>query len=51
MALYGVYGIYSNQVYAKSGMSGRYVYKEEEPVSFWIVCLGYVFVGCLIFFV
>lgn len=48
--LYGFYGIYSGEVYSKDGMSARYIYKGEEPITFWVVCGSYIFVGVLIIF-
>jgi len=50
LSLYGVYGLYAGQIYAKDGMSGRYVVKKDEPASFWIVCLCYIGVGVMIYF-
>lgn len=51
LALYGVYGMAKGQVYSKDGMSSRYVFRDEEPVSFWTVCLCYVIGGALVFWV
>ena len=48
--IYGFYGIYTGEVYSKDGMSGRYVYKSEEPIAFWVVCCSYIFIGTLIVF-
>ncbi len=50
LAVYGANGILTSKVYAKSGMSARYVYRDEEPMSFWVVCSSYIGVGVLIFF-
>ncbi len=50
LSLYGVNGVLTRKIYAKSGMTGRYVYKDEEPVSFWVVCASYIGVGIMIYF-
>jgi hypothetical protein len=50
LALYGVNGMLTSKIYSKSGMSGRYVFKDEEPKSFWVICFCYMGVGILIFF-
>ena len=50
MALYGAYGMYKGAIYSKDGMSGRWVYRQQEPITFWMICLSYIFVGTLIFF-
>lgn len=48
LTLYGVYGMLSGEVYAKQGITSRFIYKSEEPVYFWSVCAGYIIGGCLI---
>lgn len=48
--IYGFYGIFKGEIYSKDGMSGRYVYKSEEPISFWVVCCCYIFIGIFIVF-
>lgn len=50
LSLYGAYGIYAGEIYAKDGMSARYVVKTDEPIQFWIVCSCYIGVGILIYF-
>ena len=32
LTLYGVYGMLSGEVYAKQGITSRFIYKSEEPV-------------------
>ncbi len=51
MALYGVYGMFTGEIYAKDGWSGRYIDKEEEPINFWSACICYIVMGLLLFFV
>ncbi|MFT4863359.1 MAG: hypothetical protein ACI95C_002590 [Pseudohongiellaceae bacterium] len=50
LSLYGVNAVLTSKIYAKSGMKGRYVYKDKEPVSFWVVCASSIGVGMLIYF-
>lgn len=50
LALYGVYGMVTGQIYAKSGMSYRQVLRDEEPISFWLVCICYIIGGGMIYF-
>lgn len=48
LALYGIYSMTKGQVYSKNGMSSRYVYRDEEPISFWTVCICYIIGGVLV---
>jgi hypothetical protein len=48
MAVYGCYGAFAGRVY--SSRDSRYFIRHDEPFSFWSVSLGYVIVGCLIYF-
>ena len=50
LALYGLYGVVKGSIYSKDGISARYVHRDEEPISFWLICACYVGVGILIFF-
>lgn len=50
LSVYGVIGVLTSKIYAKSGMTARYVYRNEEPISFWTVCACYIGVGILIYF-
>ena len=48
MATYGAYGITSGRVY--STRDTRMFYRKENPFSYWTVSIGYLVVGCLIYF-
>jgi hypothetical protein len=37
LAVYTVYGAWSGEVYAKRGVWGRKIFRENSPVYFWIV--------------
>lgn len=50
LALYGVYGMTQGQIYSKSGISYRQVFRDDEPNSFWLVCISYIIGGGLIYF-
>lgn len=50
LALYGIYGMIKGEIYAKSGTSYRHVFRDEEPLSFWIVCICYIIGGAIIYF-
>lgn len=41
VALYTGYAVFKGEVYAKSGVKGRTVLKEESPEYFWIVIAIY----------
>lgn len=43
--IYVVYAIASGRVFAKSGVSGRSVSREEEPQYFWVVVVIYAALG------
>ena len=49
LSCYGAYGVFAGQIYAKDGISARYVVKADEPAQFWVVCLSYIGVGLLIY--
>ncbi|WP_144395471.1 hypothetical protein [Pleionea sediminis] len=51
MVAYGLYGVVSGKIYAKDKWSGRYVYKNEEPTSFWLICASYIGMGAFIFLI
>ena len=42
VGLYAIYAAFSGRVYAKSGMSGRTVSREESPEYFWMVIVVYL---------
>jgi hypothetical protein len=42
LAVYVCYAAVSGSVYAKSGISGRRVLREESPGYFWVVIAIYV---------
>ena len=50
--LYSVYCLFTGEVYAKSGASGRTVYKAEEPGSYWTIVVIYfgLSIACYFFF-
>ena len=48
MAAYGSYGAIVGQVY--STRDSKTFSRVNEPFSFWAVSLGYIIVGCLIYF-
>jgi len=50
LALYGMYGIYKGEIYCKDGIKMRYVYKQQQPFTFWVVCSSYIFMGLFIVF-
>jgi hypothetical protein len=41
LAIYVCYAAVSGSVYAKSGISGRGVLREESPTYFWVVIAIY----------
>lgn len=41
LAVYVCYAAIIGSVYAKSGISGRHVFREESPVYFWAVIAIY----------
>lgn len=41
VGLYAIYAAFSGRVYAKSGMGGRTVSRDESPEYFWIVIVIY----------
>lgn len=41
LAAYVCYAAVSGRVYAKSGVSGRHVLREESPGYFWVVIAIY----------
>jgi hypothetical protein len=41
LAIYVCYAAVSGSVYAKSGISGRSVLREESPTYFWVVIAIY----------
>lgn len=41
LALYVVHAVWTGEVYAKSGASGRRVSRAETPASFWIIVVIY----------
>lgn len=43
--LYALYAAYTGNVYAKSGVAGRTVKKDESPEYFWIVIVIYFGLG------
>lgn len=51
LAIYGFYGLITGQVYAKDKWSGGYIYRSERPAYFYLVCICYIVVGGMIFFI
>lgn len=51
LAAYGCYWLLTGSVWAKDGISSREVFKAEQPLQFWIVCLCYILAGGMIFFI
>lgn len=41
VAIYAVYSIVTGRVYAKSGVGGRVVSRQESPEYFWCVVVIY----------
>ena len=41
LCLYGIYGMAYGRIYARWGWGGRFFYKTEEPMHFWLACLSY----------
>ncbi|MGE5102048.1 MAG: hypothetical protein ACM3SX_18840 [Deltaproteobacteria bacterium] len=45
VALYAAYAAWKGEVYAKSGVWGKVVSREESPSYFWIVIAIYACLG------
>lgn len=43
--LYAVYAAFTGEVYAKSGVGGRTVSRDESPGYFWVVVVIYLGLG------
>ena len=41
VALYTVYSVNAGEVYAKSGIWGRRIQREESPTDFWMTIVIY----------
>ncbi|MCB1043168.1 MAG: hypothetical protein KDC35_09525 [Acidobacteria bacterium] len=41
VALYAFYALSQGEVYAKSGMWGKQVSRDEQPISFWSTVVIY----------
>lgn len=50
LSLYGVWGLLSGSIWAKHGASAREVVKADEPKTFWVVCLCYIFIGGFLYY-
>jgi hypothetical protein len=49
MSAYGLASLFSDRVWAKRGLWGEYIYKDEKPKTFLMMCLIYTFMGQFIF--
>jgi hypothetical protein len=48
--IYGINAIYSGRVYAPGGSTATPVYRDEQPISFWIFSLSYLVIGSAFYY-
>lgn len=41
IGFYVIHSLYTGEVYAASGMSGRTFYRDQDPVGYWSAIVSY----------
>ena len=50
LSAYGCWGVFTGSVWAKDGISAREIHKQDQPGTFWVVCLCYIFIGGFLYY-